>query len=302
MSTPTSVESVCFFSPSYRNDLNRLIILRRSILKHCKNPPPHVVAVPNADIKSFTRALTANGVEHRCEVIAQEDIVDRKFFPRNSYKILAKLAPSQKWRFREISGKSGWTIQQIAKLNSPKACNAATIVALDSDVVFFRPFDCAIFVPTGAPLLVRREPEEESAKHRKHIENARLFLSLSSGSTEHHYMSCPAVLQSDWLKELHSFIESKYREDWQTALFRQESISEYSIYGTFVQEILKPRNITIRNKPFNLILWDESSFNKFFENPDDAVRSAPDQMCVTVQSNLEINPESYQEKLRHLLF
>lgn len=114
-------------------------------------------------------------------------------------------------------------------------------------------------------------------------------------------MAYPAILQADWLVALQEYIEDRKKKPWQSVLAEQEIISEYSIYGTFVESVLKPADISVRTNPFNIMLWDRDSYDRFFESPETSVKTHPDQICVTVQSNLGIPHSLYETKIRSLL-
>mgnify|MGYP007002410810 CR=1 FL=1 len=241
-----------FFTPSYRNDLDRLLLMRRSIRKFYKGQARHVIAVPKEDLALFQKALT----DEKCDFLTQQSLVIPTFFPRKGYHTFAKLFPSQAWRLQRYAGKGGWIIQQIVKLMSSQLVERGPIAILDSDTFFVRPFDDSDLLPPHGKILIRQMPSTESGKHRRHIANARQLLGLTSGNTEHHFMSCPAILYAEWVRALLKHIESAHGEDWQNVLLAQSTISEYSLYGVFVEELLKPDDLVIREHSFSHMLWD----------------------------------------------
>lgn len=286
-----------FFTPSFRNDLDRLILLRRSIRKYYQGHARHVIAVPKEDFKLFKSALNDNA----CTLIVQNSLVRPEFFPHSLYGFIKKNLPGQAWRFNRLSGKGGWIIQQIAKLSSFELLPAGPVVVLDSDLLFLRPFADKDLLSDKGRILIRITPDTESGKHRKHIANARRFLGLPEGSTEHHYMSCPAILHAEWLREMTNFIEARFNKPWQEALYEEETMSEYSIYGVFVEEILKPDDLVIRDISFNHMIWDRSSYDDFFLDPDFMANHAQEKLCAVVQSALKIPTEEYQASIASFL-
>lgn len=286
-----------FFTPSYRNDLDRLLLMRRSIRRFYKGQARHLIAVPEEDLPLFQRSL-----EHDdCELLTQQSLIKPAFFPYTGYRTFARFFPAQAWRLGRYAGKGGWIIQQIVKLKSSQLIDAGPIGILDSDLFFVRPFDDRDLIPPRGKILMRQTPTTESGKHRKHIANARQLLGLIPGDTEHHFMSCPAIIYAEWVQALLRHIESIHGRGWQDVLHAQSSISEYSLYGVFVDEILKPNDIVIREQSFSHMLWDSASFEDFFSDVHGAIARAPEKICVVAQSALQIPPAEYVHRLRTLL-
>lgn len=294
------MRSVMFFSPSYRGDLDRMLLLRRSIRRFYQGSSRHVIAVPERDLAMFRQSLAD---DNSCELISQQSVVDPAFFPRWFYPTLEKLMPGQAWRFARYAGKGGWIQQQIAKLmsGSMAASGGDPIVILDSDLFFVRPFGIEDLVPADCRVLVRLTPATESGKHRKHIENSRRLLQLPEGSTDHHYMAYPTIFYGDWVDELTKYIERIKRRPWQEVLLDEPTMSEYSIYGVFVEEILKPRDLLIREEPFNFMLWDRASFDGFFNDVQGSLQRYPQRICTVAQSNMSVPVHEYVAKLNGVL-
>lgn len=289
--------SILFFTPSYRNDLDRVVLLRRSMRKFYSGTANHVVAVPESDLTLFRNALR----DDHCTLVSQQSLVDRRFFPTTLYSLINRYAPTQAWRFARRAGRGGWIIQQIAKLNAKSLLERGSIIVLDSDLFFFRNFGDSDFHSGQHKILVRETPTTESGKHRRHMSNARKLLRLPEGSTEHHYMSCPAILQAEWLQEMCRYLERNRGKPWQDIFLEEETMSEYSIYGVFVEEILKPSDLAIRDRSFNHMLWDEHSYSRFFADPHTVLAEDPSKLCVVVQSNMKVSTNEYRRHIETLL-
>ncbi len=284
-----------FFTPSYAPDIDRAVWLRKSIERFYDGPSQHIFAVPHKDKKLFAHKLGNTGIDY----VSQEDMVDPMFYPGLIYKIIGKIAKSQLWRFASHEGRPGWIIQQIVKLSCAKHIHNGPVIFLDSDVFFFKPFNLATLkLDQANRTLIRITPETESAKHRKRIERARNFLSLDAGPTEHNYMGSPVIWYADWCKQLQQYIEKTHNKPWQHALFDARFISEYSLYGIFVEEVLKPSNLAINDVPYYHIVWDEESFHGFesYFSPDNPHMDS--KICTILQSNMGIDPAKYE----HLLY
>lgn len=291
---------ILFFSPSYRGDLDRMLLQRRSIRRFCQAPSRHVIAVPRRDVDLFRQALAGDS---GCQVVAQQDYVDAGFWPRPWYPPLAKALPGQAWRFARWAGKAGWIQQQIAKLQAGLITGAGDepIAVLDSDLFFVRPFGADDLAPADRKLLVRLMPATESGRHRKHIATARRILKLPEGPTEHHFMAYPAILYRPWIDALTAHLETLHAKPWQQVLLAEEVISEYSIYGVFVEEVLRPADLQIREEPYNFMLWDRASFDGFFGDVAGSLARYPQRLCTVAQSNMHIPVDEYVAQLHAVL-
>ena len=290
-----------FFSPSYIGDLERMVWLRRSIEAFHPTPRRHIVAVPRKDLKAFRNAL---GYASEVEFICQEEFVDPGFYPDAMYRLVRKIAPSQTWRLHAHAGKPGWIVQQIVKLSSNRLITDEPIIFLDSDIVFYRRFSLEHDLGLGnnKRVMVRILPEGEGAKHRHHIIHSRRFFGLPDGPTDATYMGYPAIWYADWLTAMQQHIERLKGKTWQKALLEVDfPISEYTLYGVFIEEVLKPHLLTLRDHPFNLIAWDRTSFDalKATVMSDQALPSQKIALCL--QSNLHIPVSEYEDMLSAIL-
>lgn len=286
-----------YFSPSYRNDLERMVLLRKSFKRFYEGEGSHIIAVPKKDLSLFQEVLSEDG----CVLITQESLVDKIYYPKAWYSLVSSLFPSQAWRFSRFGGKSGWVIQQIAKLMAPGLAPSGTAIVLDSDLFFLRPFSDATFLRSSGRMLVKNFPETESGKHRKHIANSRLLLGLPEGPTDHHYMSSPAILHAEWVAALFEYLESRYHAKWQEVLYHQNTLSEYSIYGTFVEEVLRPEDLIVYDHSFNHMLWDNTSFKEFFDSAEERIADNPEKICAVIQSAIGVTADEYRADLEYLL-
>lgn len=284
----------CFFSPSYRGDLDRIVILRKSINAFCKERPRHYIVVPKEDFSAFRRALAGDDA---VILLKQNDYIERYFYPNAVYRAVEKLLPSQVWRAKKYAGRSGWILQQITKFNIPNILiDEEAALILDSDLFFIKPFSVSdLFGQTDTvKTLVEIRPTCESAMHRMHIEKAREILRLPEGDTSFHFMSWPFFFYKSWGESLLKYIEDKHQKPWQRVLFEAEWFSEYSIYGIYVEEILKPADIRLSTSPIYQGIWSQQDFENFIAGN---MALDPSVVCIVVQSNLSISPEEYGNRL-----
>ncbi|MBW1793716.1 MAG: hypothetical protein JRJ38_04705 [Deltaproteobacteria bacterium] len=249
----------------------------------------HIVVVPREDVSLFKSILKGDAVD----IYVQNDLVDDIYYAKWFVDLIRRIAPNQLWRFNKFAGRPGWIIQQIVKLNIPKIVDSHQVAILDSDVVFCRPFDdLHLDNQSGKRILVRREPKQESARHREHVKESRRILHLPEGNTDHHYMAWPCIWYPDWVKELTKYLGAIHGKFWQRVLYDAGTISEYNLYGVFVEEVLRPKNLRIRKESFHHIIWDEKSYNEMFSRP---LKIDNDKICLVIQSNLSVSVDTYKK-------
>jgi hypothetical protein len=92
-------------------------------------------------------------------------------------------------------------------------------------------------------------------------------------------------------------LEKINRKPWQKVLYEAGSISEYSLYGIFLEEVLKPENLLINKEPFNFIIWDRASFEDLIYKRFSLEEKY---LCITVQSNLGVPVGEYVNAVKSL--
>jgi len=286
----------CFFTPSYRNDIERVEILRQSINHFVKESLNHYVVVPKQDVVLFKKRF-AN--EKTVIILKQNDFVNSQFYATKLYSLVNYFLPSQSWRLSKFAGRPGWIAQQIVKLNIPNIVQEDAAIILDSDMFFIKHlsiFD--IVTHSNNRVLVRINPLTESGMHRKHISNAREILNIPQDDTNFHYMSWPVVWYKDYIAQLQEYLLQIHNQPWQASLFEAGIISEYSIYGIYLEEVLKPKNLKLIEKPLSIGIWLKEDFQKFIS---DDFTVDKDIYCLVVQSNLGISVTEYRQKINKFL-
>lgn len=288
-----------FFTPSYIGDLDRAVWMCRSLRQYFQGTARHILAVPRQQRPQFRKAF---GHDPLVEIVSQETVVPRAFYPDLLYRLAGRIAKHQIWRLEGRGGRPGWIIQQIVKLGCSRWIDSGAAIFIDSDLIFTRPFDLAdLGLAEGTRPLVRITPRDEHSRHRAHIDNARKLLGLPPGASEHHYMAYPTIWHVEWLRELQRHLACETGRTWQMALHRAGHISEYSIYGIFVEEILKPRDLNLITRPFHRIAWDAASFEDLKHATLEGGDQPDDALSLVIQSNLNIPPAQYEDMLRRIL-
>jgi hypothetical protein len=279
--------------------LERAVWMRRSVRRFLRDRCRHVIAVPRQDLAAFRRAFAG---DHAVDLTCQEDVVDKIYYPDRLYRVVRAIAPSQAWRLDLRGGLPGWMVQQIVKLSCTHWADEGAVVLIDSDLVFTRPFTFADLGLDGpSRTLVRITPEIESNRHRKHLSRSRLLLDLPAGPTDHHYMSSPTIWYTDWVGQLKARLEQAAGMPWQRALFTAQEFSEYTLYGVFVEEALKPNGLAVRTRPLHRIVHDLVSFQQLLTDLREPEFLRTCALSIVVQSNIGIPVHEYQEILERIV-
>lgn len=287
------------FTSSYIKDLDHAVWMRRSLNRFLKDTRRHLIAVPNTDLAEFRKTFRNDSL---VDIVSQNDAVSKVFYPDLLHKLVSKLAKSQLWKFGSHAGRAGWIIQQIAKLNCTHWIKEGALLFIDSDVIFTRPFDLnELGICDNQRTLIRITPQDEASRHRDHLIKAREILALPAGPTDHHYLSNPAVWYADWLEAFHNHLAQTTKTDWQTALFCAGHISEFTIYGAFVEEVLKPANLHLTTSPYHSGAWDLDALNHLKSRSHIETDADRHGLVMVIQSNIGIPLKEYEEILRRVI-
>ena len=89
---------------------------------------------------------------------------------------------------------------------------------------------------------------------------------------------------------------------WQEILFDAKSLSEYLLYGVYVEEILKPKNLEVKVERFHVGIWDHNELDEFLSNPGLFLEGHKNpHLTLVVQSNLHIPISEYVATLDRYL-
>lgn len=206
----------CFFTLSYRNDLERLIILRQSLNRFVKESLNHYLIVPKEDNCLFKEKFLD---DNSGIIYKQNAFIKKQFYPSKRYSLVKKVLPNQSWRLNKISGRPGWIQQQIAKLSIPDIVKEDVVTILDSDIFFIKPFSIYQVVPRSTRrVLICSHPSCEAAMQCDHISKSREILKIPSGNSDFHYMSWLVVWYKDSIVQLQECLSNTYNQHWHNVL------------------------------------------------------------------------------------
>ena len=143
------VQSVALVTPSHRGDLERFVLLCDSVDRFVTGYDRHYVIVNDDDMALFARF---DG-DHRV-VLPSSDFLP--FWIRPLPRFLSRNGRRTWWSFRSAP-LHGWHIQQLLKIKSILSLPYRRYCIVDSDNVFFRPFNVATYAGNDSiPLYVDR--------------------------------------------------------------------------------------------------------------------------------------------------
>jgi hypothetical protein len=193
----------------------------------------------------------------------------------------------------------GWIVQQLLKIASIKAISERTLVFCDSDTTFFRNFDRDALLVNGKIGLLDVEPSNDSMRW---TQTARgLLKAADTGRGYRNHVGNMICWNRETIKAMQERIEHGTGLNWQVALARTLSFSEYMIYGVFVREILgydavdhAPSTVPLVKPSWGLSLSSHSELAAFFSDFD------PRTVAVMIHSKDGIEPSRYLPYLKRL--
>ncbi|GAA4514395.1 DUF6492 family protein [Nonomuraea ferruginea] len=218
-------------TPTYRPDADLFAHLHRSVLEHTSGDTVHHVVVPASD-----RALFAGYAGPRCRVWTYPEILPRRIthLPGTALWI----DPARPW-----PPLRGWVVQQAAKIAVTARLDARVVLVADSDVVLVRDAGPEHFVRDGQTVLYRAEGavHDGMPEHVTWHRAARDLLGLPGTATPPlpDYVSSLACWDPAVVRAMIARIEEATGRDWLGAFTAHLRVSEFIVYGVFVDEVLK---------------------------------------------------------------
>jgi hypothetical protein len=276
MGSPTTW---AFVTPSYVGDLERCRLLSRSMDSFLSGPWHHYIVVDQPDWGLFKEFAGP-----RRTVLLTHDIV-----PKGLHHLFnVPFAQGRSlWWSRSTGLMVGWHLQQFVKIGMAAQVADEGLAYCDSDMFFLKPFDVAALT-RGKGLRMYRSFEPlalSSLSNPKYTENALTILGLPREPRPYYdYVDNFITWHRPTVLEMCRHIEAKSGRSWHGALGRKLKISEYALYGNFVDGVQK--SVThVYADPHSLCRtqWDRSN------KSDEDVRAFcaglnPQQVAVGIQS------------------
>jgi hypothetical protein len=221
-------QTIAIVTPSYGPDFELCRTLNRSVREFLPRSVKHYIFVDRRDLKQF-RSLA----DERTIVASKEDILP---------KGIVQIPASNRWMSTStLVPISGWLVQQIAKIATATLLDEMTLVMVDSDALFVRDVEPAVFTTNGATRLYR-STGGISAEMDDHIlwhNNAcRLLNVMPDEAPMSDYIGQIISWNRQLVIQMCAHVESVANTSWHGALARTRAISEYLLYGLYVEKVL----------------------------------------------------------------
>jgi hypothetical protein len=216
-------------TPSYAPDFERCQLLCKTIDKYTLSPVKHYIIVDRKDKKLFQQLKQKNR-----EIITVESVlpwwIKKISFLKNGW-----------FSFKTLPLRN-WIIQQIVKLSIAEYVREDVLIFVDSDVAFIRPFDVQNFVKEDRIRLFREpnviEPTTEPLAQWCEVSHKLLGLPAVNYPTAN-YLGNFITWKRENVFALHRYLEKVSGKSWVETIANSWQLSEYMLYGTFVDSILK---------------------------------------------------------------
>jgi hypothetical protein len=274
--------SFAIVTPTFFPDLARCELLAES-LDHTAPEVSHYLLVDRRDRSAFTHLEGG-----RRRIVDSEELLGNWILRapgRRGFWLSLKALPVR-----------GWIMQQILKIAAIDAITERTLVFCDSDTAFIRPFNRNTLLVNGKVGLLDVDFQDEML--RRWTTTARNLLGLPRNGIFRNHVGNMICWNRETVSALRQRIEHSTGMNWQVALARLPSFSEYMIYGVFVREALgydgvdhEPSAVPLVKPSWGMSLSDDSAVDAFFADFD------PRTVAVMIHSKDAIRPARYR---RHL--
>lgn len=218
-------------TPSYAPDFERCQLLCSSVQRFISPPFTHYLVVDKQDNALFRQLESSNTV-----ILTKESLLPWwiQRIPFTNIWLSLKTIPIR-----------GWVIQQIIKIATAQQIDEDIAIFVDSDVMFVRPFELQQLSQNEKVRLYidSRGNEIQKQWHFKWHESASRLLGLADiEMTLPDYIGQIITWKRDNVIQLCSHLESISGRGWIETLSNNWNLSEYVLYGIFINRILKEKS------------------------------------------------------------
>jgi hypothetical protein len=224
------VSKLAVLTPSYAPDFDLCCDLNRSVLKLMPTEVCHHIIVPRRHRKMFA-PLEAP----RTRVWSVDEFLPASMVPipvANMWLNLRRPYPPLR----------GWVTQQLVKLRATEELGAEVVILADSDVRLVRPVTARTFCVDGQVRFYRKAGaiDQRLPRHMIWHAAARRLLGLPAAEPGPvpDYISAFNVWERRIILMLRDRVETVTRRPWLDAIGGEVHVSEFVLYGVFVDEVL----------------------------------------------------------------
>ncbi|WP_017299415.1 DUF6492 family protein [Nodosilinea nodulosa] len=214
-------------TPSYGPDYDRCKLLVESVRRFSQTPIRHYIIVDQRDYSQFRSLASAS-----TEILTAEALLPPWI---HRFPLVRKA-----WLSFKTPPIRNWIVQQLVKLSFAQSAPETTTIFVDSDVAFLRPFSLAQFTH-GSQTRLFRVPEYYTPAFDPLYAAAYRLLGLGgyrSGVARPNYIGNLISWRQNHVKALGDRLEQLWDRPWIETLARSQTLSEYILYGVFVDQVL----------------------------------------------------------------
>ncbi|BAU64416.1 hypothetical protein STA3757_17880 [Stanieria sp. NIES-3757] len=271
-------------TPSYAPDFQRCQLLCHSIDKFLSPSVNHYIIVDQKDLLLFRQLERANR-----QIITKESILPWWIKRLPTHKNL--------WFSFKTLPIRGWLIQQIIKIAVAQQIPEEISIFVDSDVVFVRPFNLNNFIKNNQVRLFREtvgNKVQKKIQYKWHKVASHLLALPDVDNQIPDYIGQIVTWKKSHVIQLCNYLEQRWGKSWLEILANSWHCSEYTLYGIFVERILKEKSEhyydcqLISHDYWDPVFLSELQLEKFIQ------QIRPEQIAIMISAKAKISPQSYQ--------
>jgi hypothetical protein len=285
-------QSLAFVTVSYGPDRDRCALLTRSLEEFAPSVE-HLIVVDRADLELF-QSLD-NG---RATLVATEEVLPLWLRRLDIRRIGLR---SNLWIQSRGKPVRGWLVQQLVKLALAQKLTADVLVHADSDVVLMRPFRVSSVADDAERVRLVAQPDAIDESMPNHVawhRSAEKLLGI--GRAE---LPLPDFITSlvPWKREnavaMLEHVERKTGRHWLRALAGAWDVSEYTLYGRFVRDVMgEDAGQYVTSSSLCHDYWTHAPLSTHeLEAFLDGI--GPEQVAVSITAKAGMRPEDYADVL-----
>jgi hypothetical protein len=249
-----------FITPSYAGDLERFRLQCESMDKMARGNWRHYVLIADDDIPLFKSYRNERRIIIPDSVILPSWLQSfRKPFNKSGRKIWLKASLG-----RPLWPMSGWHVQQLRKMLISRHISEPFLVMVDSDSFFVRPFGIEHFLINEKLRLYKKNnailDSSGFAKHHEWVKQSAQILGIDPEPLPaHDYIANLVTWRRDYALQMLDHIEKLSGRDFVSTMGRHRTFSEYQIYGSFVERVLRDEQQPCDNRELTQTHWGEAA-------------------------------------------
>jgi hypothetical protein len=282
--------SVAFITKSYTPDLERCELLCRSI-ELLAPGIQHWIIVDSRDRAAFL------GLENpTTRIVTTEELLPRRIRRLELYGTGKNI-----WLGAHVPPMRGWLVQQLAKLAIALVAREDMLIHADSDVALIRWFHNATLRGSNGALRLFRiaaAVDDGLPSHVRWHRTAEQLLGIPPRPLPlPDYIGGLIPWRRDFVVALLERIEAHSGRDWMLALARARHVSEYILYGRFVDDVVgRSTGGPAEHLSLCRCYWGSHALTTHeLESFIDG--AAPDEVAVMVSAKAGMKPADYADVL-----